>query len=366
MKFTCPRKEFVEAVQLATTASANRSPNAILQNLKLAAGDSTVRILGCDGEIWVERTVSAFVEETGAVCLQATLLKDWVSSLIDGDIELKTQDQGVQLTHSSSEFKMRMLDADDFPEPPDYGGEGELTLTFGDLKEAIDAVIYAVSPESHRAVLNGVLFNYDGTVLTMVATDTHRLAVRRIKKEGIGSNINAVVPAKALRALKTMPLADDAELVLRFGVGRMGVDTGNCRMVAQLLMGTFPNWERVVPSESTREWSMEVDQLFQKVRRALILAKDNNDRLEFKGTNDRVTIIAQSEGRGLAKEEVEMHSNNGDINIAFNGKYVNDLLQVLDGPGIRVQMTENNRPAVFRPADDDQSFFCVIMPMALT
>ena len=134
---------------------------------------------------------------------------------------------------------------------------------------------------------------------------------------------------------------------------------------SQLLAGAYPNWERVVPSESTRTWSVEVDQLAEKVKRTMILARDNANRVKFKGNEDQILIAARSEEKGEAKEEVPMVASNGDVEIAFNGKYVQDALSQIKGPGVKIEMTESSRPAIFRPVESDNEYFCVIMPMAL-
>ncbi len=366
MKLVCPRKEFFEAVSAAAVAASVRTSVNILQFLKIEGTENSVRVLGCDGEMWVERQFACFVADPGTICLQAKLLLDIVSSMPDGDIELETLDNGgVLLQQGASEYRMMSLDAEDFPEPPAYGGDGELVLPMGLLKKAVDSVIYAVTSEQHKAVLTGVLFSYNGRTLTLVATDTHRLAVRKIEQEGIGSTINVVVPEKALKAIKTLPISDDSNVEIRFGAGRLGIDAGGAKVVSQLLAGTYPNWERVVPSESTRSWSVEVDQLAEKVKRAMILARDNANRVRFKGEGDQITLAARSEEKGEAKEEVPMVASNGDVEIAFNGEYVRDALNAIDGAGVRIEMTESSRPAVFRPADDDSSYYCVIMPMAL-
>lgn len=366
MKIDCPRKEFFEAVSMAAAASSTRTSQNILQNLKIEATSGGMRIVGCDGEMWVERNVACMVTEPGAICVQAKLLTELVSSMPDGDIQLRTLDgQGVMLQQGASEYRMLSLDAADFPEPPDYGGEAELNLTMAELRSAVDSVIYAVSSDNHRQVLTGVLFSYDGTTLTLVATDTHRLAVKHIDKSGIGSPVTAVVPEKALKAIKSLPLAEDDKVSIRFGAGRLGVEAGGARVVSQLLAGAYPNWERVVPSESTRFWSVEVDQLNEKVKRANILARDNANRVRFSGSGDQILISARSEEKGEAKEECVMVPKNGDVDIAFNGKYVLEALGAIPGPGVKIEMTESSRPAIFRPADDENGYFCVIMPMAL-
>ncbi len=365
MRIDCPRKELFEAISTANAAASGRSPINILQSLKLEAKDSTLRALGCDGEMWVERTVACMVDQEGSVCVQAKLMSDLVGSMPDGDVTLQTSDsQGMLLKQGASEYRMLTQEPTDFPEPPAFGGDGELTLPMGVFKDAVDSVIFAVSSDSHRPILTGVLLQYDGAILRMVATDTHRLAVRTVTRAGVGTNLTAVVPERALRAMKNLPVADDVEITIRFGGGRVGVEANGAKVVSQLLVGTYPNWERVVPSEFTRSWTVEVDQLAEKVKRTLILARDNAFRVRMTGLDDQVLLSARSDEKGEAKEEVSSLANNGEVEIAFNGNFIKDALQPVKGPGVRIEMTESSRPAIFRPTDDE-SYFCVIMPMAL-
>lgn len=353
-------------MSLAGTASSLRTSLPILQNLKIEAGEGGLRVVGCDSEMWVERKVACMVDDPGAVCVQARLLVDLVSSLPEGDVQLKVlDDQHLLMQQGASEYRMNTLEAEDFPEPPDYGGEGELSLAMGVLRDAVDSVIFAVSQDAHRPILTGVLFSYDGDTLTLVATDTHRLAVRKVKQPGIGASITAVVPEKALKAIKHLPLGDEDVVTISFGNGRLGVAAGGAKVVSQLLAGTYPNWERVVPTEFTRTWTVELDQLEEKVKRARIIARDNANRVKLSGKGDQILISAHSEEKGDAKEEVHMVASNGDVEIAFNCDYVLDAVGVIKGQGVKIEMTESSRPAVFRPADDDGSYFCVIMPMAL-
>ncbi len=366
MKLTCPKKEFHEAVSAAAAASSVRTSVHILQSVKIDATGDRVRIVGCDGEMWAERRLPCIIEEPGEICLPAKMLTELVASLAEGDVTLQTIDgSSVLVTQKNSEYRVPSLDAADFPEPPEFGGDANLSLPMGELKDAVDSVIFAVSADPHRQQLQGVLLNYNGEILTLVATDTHRLAVRKLEKGGIGDNVNAVVPEKALKAIKSLPLAEGDVVTVKFGGGRAGVESDSALVVTQLLAGTYPNWERVVPNETTRSWSVESDQLEDRVKRALIVARESAFRIRFKGEADQLLISAKGEERGEAKEELLMVGSNGDLEIAFNGKYVLDALSPIKGPGVRVEMTESMRPAIFRPADDEQNYFCVIMPMSL-
>jgi len=366
LKLDCKRKELYEAVSMAAAGASTRTSVNILTYLKIDAKKDGVRIIGCDGEMWVERIVGCVVEKDGAICLPARLLVDLLASMPEGDVSLATIDgQGVVLQQGASEYRLQSLEPTDFPEPPAYTPEAEITIPMGELRKAVDSVSYAVSTDQHRQILTGVLLHYDGARLTLVATDTHRLAVRKLDLPGSGAAVNAVIPDRALKAIKLLPVTDEHDVTIKFGAQRVGVETAGAKVVSQLVDGTFPNWERVVPTEFTRTWSVERDQLEEKVNRAMILARDNANRVRFKGESSQVVIAARSEEKGEAKEEVPIVGSNPEIEVAFNGRYVTDTLKAIEGPGVRIEMTEPMRPAIFRPADDDDAYFCVIMPMQL-
>lgn len=365
MKFECSRKDLLDAVGLCAPLAAQRTSLPILNTLRLEAADSSLTVLGCDGDMWAERRILAAVERPGAVCVSAGLLKDVVSNLPDGQITIQQEGTSVFLRQGASEYKMLMFSADEFPPIPEVGDTAQLRLSMGEFKSAVDSVAYAVAEDQSRPQLTGVLFVYDGRLLTLVATDTHRLAVCRIEREGIGSELHAILPAKALRAIKGLPLGDEEEVTVKFDDTRFYVDTENARVVSQLLSGAFPDWERVVPKEYTRAWTIDRAELLDNVKRTLVIARDSANRIRFSGQGEHVLLTARSEDRGEAKEQVSVVAKDGEIEIAFNGKFVQDALAALRSDGIRAELTEPSRPAVFRPIEGGDNQFCVIMPMAL-
>ncbi|MBL8088279.1 MAG: DNA polymerase III subunit beta [Chthonomonas sp.] len=366
MKLEINRKDISDALTHAGAASTTRSGVPLLKTVLLEASDSALRMLGCDGEMWAERTVAANVHQPGKVCVECQVMQQLVGALPDGMVEIETVENQVVLRHGQSDWKLMPYLADDFPPIPENTGTAELRLPMKSVREAVDSVSYAVADDHSRPVLTGVLMRYDGARLTLVATDTHRLAVRHIDREGIGSHVDAIVPEKALKAVKSLPLSDDDELTIQFDEQRLYVDAGSAKVVSMLLMGVYPNWERVVPSEFTRSWTLDREELMSNVNRAMILARDSANRVRFSGNGEMIVISARSDEKGEAKEEVATISKNGDIDIAFNGRYVLDALKAMKGEGICAELTESTRPAVFRPIDEVGEQFCVIMPMALS
>jgi len=366
MQFDCPRKEFSEAVAMAAAVASTRTTLPIYTNLKIEATDQGIRIVGSDQELWVERKTTCMVSEPGSACLAAKTLNEIVNAMPDGDIHLEVNELGVaKLTQGASEYVLQTMDPADFVEPPELPEETSLKLPMSVLRKAIDSVTIAVSPDPHRQVLTGVLFTTEENRLRLVATDTHRLCVRTIPSVGGETKINAIVPEKALKAIKALPLSDEDEIELKFGNAQIGAEVNGAKVVSQLLQGQFPNWQRVVPSESTRTWTVEVDKLTETLKRVMIIARDSASRIRFKGEDGQIFISAHADEHGEAKEELAMISDNGDISIAFNGKYVQEVLGVLGGAGVKIEMTESARAALFKPAESEPDFICVIMPMQL-
>ena len=367
MKLECSRKDLIEAIGLVAPVASSRSPQPLFQTIRLMASENGLLLTACDGEMWAERTIAAAIEDGGAVCVQAKVLQDLVARLPDGQIKFeRTSDREITMIAGASEWKLMVHDAVDFPLPSEFAASSSLTLQMGELRDAVESVAYAVADDRGRPVLTGVLFNYDGSVLTLVATDTHRLAVLKMKKDGLGSaDLNAVVPEKAIKAIRNLPIADDSTLTLEFDGTRLSADAGSARVISQLLAGQYPNWERVVPAEFTRTWKMDRQELIENLNRTMILARDSANRVRFSGQDAQVVMSARSEEKGEAKEEIPAITDNGEIDIAFNAKYLLDAISAMKCDSVVAQMTESARPALFKPIEADDDRFCVIMPMAL-
>jgi DNA polymerase-3 subunit beta len=368
MVVDCKRKEFLDAVTLTAAPATGRATTLpLLQSLLVEANDNQLRLVGCDGEMWVERKLATMVSTDGSMALNAKLLQEILGSLPEGDVHLEQPNgTSVRLSLGQSDYRVVGMAADDFPSIPSVTYDAELTMKAGDFVSMVDAVRFAVAQENQgRAALTGVLFDYDGETLKTVATDTHRLAVKTSAFPGIGSSVTAIVPGRAIEIIRKLPVPADGELRLLFGEGRLVVEADGARVVALLINGQFPPYERVIPGQHTRRWQADREQLRDCLKRCSVLAKDNSQRVVLRSDGDMVLLNAKSEGVGEVKEELQIVKEGDDVEIAFNGKYVLDALEHISSDGVAIEMTENDRAAVVKPADGD-GYLCVIMPMALS
>jgi len=362
MKLHVNRKQLDDALGVVAQAAASRSTLPILSHLYLEAQDDGLRLLGSDLEQWVECRIPAIVGETGATTVSAKLLSDLIGSLSTEEVNLETGERHqLILQAGDSRYQLVGLPADQYPPIPEVESNTQLVAPAQLFREMVDSVEFAVSREEVRLTLTGIRMEYDGANLRLVATDTHRLAIRDAQLGDGGEPASAIVPLKAIHLLQKLPTSDT--FTMRLGTHRAAFLGENASVVTQLIEGQYPNYQRVIPQEYTRRWVLMVDEFRNALRRAYLIAKSNANKVYLRTEGEKLVITAQGDA-GEAKEAVDLVREGDDLEIAFNAKYILDVLDVLESEGVAVELTEALRPAVFKPADRSD-YLCVIMPMAL-
>ena len=372
MQAVSPRKDLYEAVQTVGRAVSGRSTLPILSHLLVAPQGNNLKLTATDLEMWMEcalpSRIQASLDDTGdpeGFTAPARVFTEMLGALPDADVLLDRPDGGntVQVHCARSDYKILGLPAEEFPAPPDVTPTATFTVPGELLRDMIRHVLFAVSTDETRAILTGVLVNFDGGTLKMVATDTHRLAVRTAKVEGGDGSATAIIPARAMN--EVLRLADDEDPVsVSLAQGQARFEVGNTTMVTRLIEGTFPNYERVIPTTHDRKLTLETGEFQRAVRRAAIVARDNANRVVLETEGAQLVISSESGTVGSAREEIEVAREGDDIQIAFNAKYLQDVLGVVETEGVVLELTEPLRPGILRPIGDNaDDYLCVLMPM---
>lgn len=372
MQAVCPRKDLYEAVQSVGRAVSGRSTLPILGHILVAPQGESLKLTATDLEMWMECSLPARIQtalgeesETAGFTAPARVFTEMLGALPDADV-LIDRPEGNNKVHvrcARSDYNILGLPAEEFPAPPDVAPTATFTLPGETLRDMIRHVLFAVSTDETRAILTGVLVQFKGDQIKMVATDTHRLAVRNATVSGGEGNANAVVPARAMNEL--LRLADDEEPVsVSLAQGQARFETGGTTMVTRLIEGQFPNYERVIPTGHDRKLTLETGEFLRAVRRAAIVARDNAHRVVLETEGAQLVLSAESGTVGSAREEVEVAREGDDIQIAFNAKYLQDVLNVMETEGVVLELTEPLRPGILRPIGDRAAdYLCVLMPM---
>lgn len=363
MKVSCDRRLLDEALGVVASASASRSSLPILSHIYLEATGDTLRLIGSDLEQWVEHRIPALVSEEGTTTTNARLFSELVGSLSGESIDLESGERHQLIINAGdSRYQLVGLPAEEYPPVPELGNFSELVLPAKTFLEMVDSVEFAVSKEEARPTLTGIRMEFDGSNLRLVATDTHRLAVRDAQIDSsAGQPASAIVPFKAIQLLRKLPAGET--ITMRLGEHRSAFLGENASVVTQLIEGQYPNYERVIPKDYTRRWTLMVQEFRNALRRAYLVARSDSNKVILKTDGEKLVITAHGDV-GEATERVDVIREGDDLEVAFNAKYLLDVLDVLKTEGVVIELTESLRPAVFKPAQLDD-YLCVIMPMAL-
>ncbi|OYT69292.1 MAG: DNA polymerase III subunit beta [Armatimonadetes bacterium JP3_11] len=363
MKIQLNRKQFDEALGVVAGAAATRASLPILSHLYLEAQGDTLRLVGSDLEQWVECRIPAIVGEDGATTLPARLLTELVGSLGGEEINIETGERHQAIvTSGDSRYQLLGLPAEEYPPVPEIESPSELALPAKHFLEMVDSVEFAVSKEEARQALTGIRMEFEGDTLRLVATDTHRLAVRTACIDsGAGEPTSAIVPLKAIQLVHKIPTSDT--ITLRLGAHRAAFLGENAAVYTQLIEGQYPNYQRVIPQSYTRKWTLIAQDFRNALRRAYLVARSNSNKVYLRTDGEKLVISAQGDV-GEATERVDLIREGDDLEIAFNARYILDVLDVVKSEGVVIELTESLRPAVFKPAETGD-YLCVIMPMAL-
>ena len=373
MKVTCLQENLARGLGIVGRAVAVRSTLPITSNVLIATDHGRIKLAATNLDIALSCWIGGQIEEEGAITVPARLLGDFVNSLPPEKIQLTLapRSKQVKLVCARNEATIGGMDADDFPPIPAVDDGGTLEIDPKALREAISQVVFSAATDDSRPVLMGIDLAVEGDQMTLAATDGFRLAVRHLQlKKKVSERQEVIVPARTLAELSRLLQDQEDSVKMTFNANKTQVlfALKDIELVAQLIQGTFPDYSRLMPKEWTSRAVVEVRDFLQETKIASIFARDGSGivRITFQadedGTPGRMTIAARAEEIGDNQGELDAQVEGEPSKIAFNGRYLQDVLQVLDGGRVVLETTGPSQPGVIRPVDND-NYVHIIMPM---
>lgn len=364
MRFSSPKEELAAKLAIAGRAASAKSTIQILSHVLLRAEEGRCELAATDMEISLRVPLEMSVEEPGAVVLPR-LAADIVRSMADGPITLehRANEGVVSLSGGGSSFSLNCLQAHDFPELPADEGSG-LSIPSEPLVEAIDRVARAASRDETRPVLTGVLVRIGPDGLTMVATDSYRLAVRQTALDAPPADVReAIVPARALSEVSRLVgvmKPDAVEVVLTETQALFRI--GDLRLTSRLIEGQFPDHRQLVPDTFEHDVAFERAELLGVLTRIGVLAQRNTPvRLAFEP--GAVTISAISDQIGEGHESIPVAFTGEPLEMGFNVEFLRAGVESIGGDEVRLGLISPLRPGLLRGANDDYRY--LLMPIRL-
>jgi DNA polymerase-3 subunit beta len=373
MNVSCLQEHLSKGLGIVGRAVATRSTLPITANVLLATDEGRLKLAATNLEIALSCWIGAQIEEEGSITVPARLLGDFVNSLPSEKIEmaLSPRARQLKLTCARNTATIGGMDAEDFPPIPAVQDGGSIELDPQALHAAISQVVFAAATDDSRPVLTGVDVAIEGDQLTFAAADGFRLSVRHLQiPKPVAERVEVIVPRTALAELNRLLPEETEPVQMTLNATRTQAlfRLKNVELVAQLIQGTFPNYQQLIPDSHTSRAVIDVNDFLRETRIASIFARDGSGivRLQFTPGEDvapgKLTISARAEEIGDNVGEVDAALEGEASKIAFNGKYLQDYLQVLEGGRVALEMDGPSKQGVFKPVGDE-SYVHVVMPM---
>ncbi len=377
MSFTINRSAFISQLNNVLRAISSKTTIPILTGLKMVVNEDNIVLTGSNSDITIESVISAndanndlTIEDTGAMVLPARFFSDIVKKLPDKKVTIEvTSGFQADITSGSAKFQINGQDAENFPHLPEIETNKSVTLPNDILKEVIRQTVIAVSKQESRPILAGVHMTLRDGILTAVATDSHRLAQRKVVLENIdnGIDFDVIIPGKSMEELSGMISDVHEDVQMQVTENQVLFIFGNTHFYSRLLEGNYPETSQLIPQTADTTVELEAGTFLSSIERASLLSHESrNDvvKLSLKPSENLVRISGDSPDIGTVEEEVVTSALDGnDLEISFNPNYMKDALRSFGQATIKISFTSPLRPFTLVPTEDQENFVHLITPV---
>lgn len=375
MRFIIQRDRLVQSVQDVMKAVTSRTTIPILTGIKIVATNDGVTLTGSDSDISIESFIPkeeagdeiVEIKQTGAIVLQAKFFSEIVKKLPTDSVEIHVENHLQTVIRSGkSEFNLNGLDAEEYPHLPQIAEENVFRIPTDLLKMMIRQTVFAVSTSETRPILTGVNWKVENNELNCIATDSHRLALRKARIESeTDETYNVVIPGKSLNELSKI-LDDSNDLIdIVITENQVLFKAKHLLFFSRLLEGNYPDTSRLIPTDNKTNVTVTTKEFLHAIDRASLLAREGKNNVVKFATLDNKGIEVSSNTPEIGKvvEEVQAQEIDGEeLKISFSAKYMMDALKALEGTEIKISFTGAMRPFVIRPIGDE-SILQLILPV---
>ena len=365
MKATIERATLLKSLAHVQSVVERRNTIPILSNVLIEAReDNSIRLMATDLDLQVDESVPANVDQPGATTVPAHTLFDIVRKLPEGSqVEIDAAEGKMHLSAGRSRFHLPTLPRDDFP----VISEGELPTSFqlpaATLRQIIDKTRFAISSEETRYYLMGIFLHVADDQLKAAATDGHRLArVVLPKPDGADGMPDVIVPRKCVAELRKLLEEVEGTVEVSLSATKVRFGLGSAVLTSKLIDGTFPDYNRVIPTANDKLLKLDPKTFASGVDRVSTIASEKTRAVKMSVDRDKVTLSVTSPESGTATEELPADYGSDTIEIGFNAKYLLDILGEIEGDTVEVHLADAAAPTLLRENDKSNALY-VLMPM---
>lgn len=367
MKVTLLQSNFAKALSQISRIVGTRATLPVLNNVLIVAKQGKIKFSATNLEVGISTQAIGKVEEDGELTLPVRLLSDFVLNNRDDSIQLETKASSATLKSERFEATIQGISAEEFPTVPEPPTETVAKVAKTKLIDALKKVNIAGAVDETRPVLAGIYFQFEGSKLTLAATDSYRLAEKKLTLDAEVKEQKLIVPLRTttevLRVISSEEGVEDVKISAK--ENQISFSVGDTYIVSRLIEGSFPNYNQIVPESFKITADVKLNELLSAVKMSSLFARDSaNNNVRVAVSKDTLTISSIASETGTAKSSVAAKTTGGDVEIAFNARYMLDILNVLGEDDVTLNFNGSTvAGAITSPKDKDYVY--IIMPLKL-
>ncbi|MCM8812950.1 MAG: DNA polymerase III subunit beta [Candidatus Omnitrophica bacterium] len=369
MRFKSTKESLLTAIQTVEGAVATKSTLPILSNVLIEAHKDSLLFNATDLDIGIVYKMKADIQEEGTITVPAKRLSDIVKELPGGDVAITVRkNYNMVIECGACSFRLVGLPKEEFPSIPKFHDKEHVAIEQAVLKKLLRKVAFAMSRDETRYVLNGTLLVLKPNILRLVATDGRRLALVEAKVATSIEKKELIVPIKTINELQKI-LKEEGPVKIIFSDNQVAFELDGTTIISRLIEGEFPNYEQVIPKGKEKTDKIQIDKnvFLAAVRRASLFTSADSQSIKFDVFKNKLVISKMTPDIGEVKEEIKMVYAGTELTVGFNPAYLIDVLKILQQETIDFELTDSDKPGLFREAlSEDHGFYIyIVLPMQL-
>ncbi|MCI9069551.1 MULTISPECIES: DNA polymerase III subunit beta [Clostridia] len=360
MNIICSKQKLQEGISIVTKAITGKTTMPVLEGIYIKATKEGLTLIGSDIDVSIETKVEADVIQEGSIVIDSRIFSEIIRKLPNSEVKIEISENDlIQITCEKSVFNLVFMNSSDYPSLPSINEDISVEVPQNLLKNMIKGTSFAIAQDETRPILQGILFEVKNRELNLVALDGYRLAVRNELLD-VDNNIEVVIPGKTLNEVSKI-LEDNNDIVkITFTNNHILFNINNTKIISRLLDGKFVNYVSLLPQEYKLLVNVKKQELQQGIERASLMAKDGNSNLIRLDVQEDILVITSNSQLGKVREEVNINLQGEGVQIAFNSRYLLDVLKNMEDDDVVIEMTSSVSPCVIKGRNSNSSKYLVL------
>jgi len=363
MKFTCTKNDFNNGISIALKAVPGKTTMPILGYVVIEANEDHIKMTTNDMQLGIETTIPADVQENGIILINAKMISEIVRRLPDDEINFEVDgSDNVLLFCGKSKFSIPGMPSDEFPMLPKIEADSKITISQFTLREMIQQTIFSISDNESNKILTGELFEINGDEFKIASLDLVRVSIRKVQLKETYDHIKVVIPGKTLNEISKILNGDsEEEVVISFSKNHVLFEFDNTLVISRLIEGNFYNIDQMLKNNYETKVKLNKKDFYGCIDRATLLLREADKKPVILNIRDNEIQMEMNTKIGSMDEEVSAEKEGKDLTIAFNPKYITDVLKVIEDEDVYLYLFNSNAPCFIK--NNEETYIYLILPV---